>query len=175
MTEAQSSLVRSLKSPSPTFDRSWTQAGEKRKSVEMCTNSYDAWHYDDKLKCEAEDSLKCQIVAGLLNVSGSALLQWMKWASHAIQNTVRVRTHGQRSHGIQSKQRRAVNHCFSTRMCNTRWKNSHKKLKKEKREEKEREKRESRITCMHKTNQSECGFDASNDFNQSFKWRIPRF
>ena len=30
---------------------------------------YDAWHYDDKLKYEAEGSLKCQIVAGLLNVS----------------------------------------------------------------------------------------------------------
>ena len=32
---------------------------------------------DDKLKYEAKDPLKCQIVAGLLTVSGSALLQWM--------------------------------------------------------------------------------------------------
>jgi len=105
----------------------------------MRKNSHDARHYDDKLKYEAEDSLRCQIVVGLRNVSGSAHLQWMIWFSHAIQNTVRVRTHGQRSHEVQSKQRRAVNHCFSTRMCNTRWKHIQKKWKK--RREKKREKR----------------------------------
>ena len=46
--------------------------------------------------------------------------------------TVRVGTHGKRALEEQSKQRRAAtyeNHCFSARMCNTRQKHSHQKLK----------------------------------------------